>query len=61
MVPRLRAVILRLYMGAFGTPTLLFLDAGGRSVSEPKYGVPDAIDFYSYQIERTLELITRSQ
>lgn len=47
--------------GAFGTPTLLFLDAGGRSVSEPKYGVPDAIDFYSYQIERTLESITRSQ
>ncbi|NBS11433.1 MAG: hypothetical protein EBS77_02015 [Gammaproteobacteria bacterium] len=42
---------------AFGTPTLLFLSPDGESLADPKYGVPDAIDFYSYQIESVLQTI----
>lgn len=46
---------------AYGTPTLLFISADGQRMAEPKYGVPDAIDFYSYQVERTLESIAPKQ
>jgi len=42
---------------AYGTPTLLFLDATGQLLSEPQYGVPQAIDFYGFQIESTLDAI----
>ena len=37
--------------GAFGTPTLLFLDAQGVIQGEPWFGVPDALDFYGAKIE----------
>lgn len=46
---------------AFGTPTLLFLSPDGESLADPKYGVPDAIDFYSYQIESVLQTIAPPQ
>jgi hypothetical protein len=42
---------------AFGTPTLLFLSASGEELSPPRYGVPDAIDFYAYAIEQTITAI----
>lgn len=42
---------------AFGTPTLLFLSADGQVLSEPRYGLPDAIDFYAYAVEQTIESI----
>lgn len=43
--------------GAFGTPTLLFLTADGEVFSEPKFGVPDAIDFFAYDIEETIKTL----
>mgnify|MGYP001544609845 FL=1 len=41
------------YQG-FGTPTLLFLSANGDVLAPPKFGVPDIIDFYAYEIEETI-------
>ncbi|HBX26967.1 MAG TPA: hypothetical protein DEF72_06000 [Gammaproteobacteria bacterium] len=38
----------------FGTPTLLFLSPRGDPLAPPKYGVPDIIDFYAYEIEETI-------
>ena len=37
------------YQG-FGTPTLLFLSPEGDVLAPPKFGVPDIIDFYAYEI-----------
>ncbi|MGB0957427.1 MAG: thioredoxin fold domain-containing protein [Litorivicinus sp.] len=37
--------------GAYGTPTLVFLNAAGEAQDEPWYGVPDALDFYGAKIE----------
>lgn len=37
-----------------GTPTLLFLSHQGEVLSAPKFGVPQAIDFYGYAIEQTI-------
>ena len=39
----------------FGTPTLLFLSPSGESLAPPKYGVPDIVDFYAYEIEETIK------
>ena len=41
------------YQG-FGTPTLLFLGSDGDVLAPPKFGVPDIIDFYAYEIEETI-------
>src|SRR6056300_752900 len=41
------------YQG-FGTPTLLFLSPKGDVLAPPKFGVPDIIDFYAYEIEETI-------
>tara|TARA_E500000075_G_scaffold110203_1_gene104243 strand:+ start:1063 stop:1503 length:441 start_codon:yes stop_codon:yes gene_type:complete len=41
------------YQG-FGTPTLLFLSPEGEVLAPPKFGVPDIIDFYAYEIEETI-------
>jgi len=41
------------YQG-FGTPTLLFLSPKGEVLAPPKFGVPDVIDFYAYEIEETI-------
>ena len=41
--------------GAYGTPTLLFLTPDGTPFSEAKFGVPDAIDFFAYDIEETIK------
>lgn len=41
------------YQG-FGTPTLLFLSSNGEVLAPPKFGVPDIIDFYAYEIEETI-------
>ena len=41
------------YQG-FGTPTLLFLSSDGKVLAAPKFGVPDIIDFYAYEIEETI-------
>ena len=41
------------YQG-FGTPTLLFLSSDGEVLADPKFGVPDIIDFYAYEIEETI-------
>jgi thioredoxin-related protein len=41
------------YQG-FGTPTLLFLSPAGDVLAPPKFGVPDIIDFYAYEIEETI-------
>ena len=41
------------YQG-FGTPTLLFLSPEGEPLAPPKFGVPDIIDFYAYEIEETI-------
>ena len=41
------------YQG-FGTPTLLFLNSNGDVLAPPKFGVPDIIDFYAYEIEETI-------
>ena len=41
------------YQG-FGTPTLLFLSSDGEVLAAPKFGVPDIIDFYAYEIEETI-------
>jgi thioredoxin-related protein len=41
------------YQG-FGTPTLLFLSPKGDVLALPKFGVPDIIDFYAYEIEETI-------
>ena len=38
----------------FGTPTLLFLSPRGDPLAPPKYGVPDIVDFYAYEIEETI-------
>ena len=38
----------------FRTPTLLLLDSDGEVLAEPKFGVPDIIDFYAYEIEETI-------
>ena len=38
----------------FGTPTLLFLDSTGKVLSPAKFGVPDVVDFYAYEIEKTI-------
>lgn len=40
-----------------GTPTLLFLSASGDVLAPAKYGLPDAIDFYAYAIEQTIEAL----
>ena len=42
-----------------GTPTLLFLSASGEPLAAPKYGVPDAIDFYAYGLEQTIDSIVK--
>ena len=47
--------------GAYGTPTLLFLDAQGQAHSEALYGVPDAIDFYGAKIEAAVGRLAQSQ
>jgi hypothetical protein len=39
---------------SFGTPTLLFLSPEGDALAPPKFGVPDIIDFYAYEIEETI-------
>ena len=41
------------YQG-FGTPTLLFLSPEGDVLAPPKFGIPDIIDFYAYEIEETI-------
>jgi len=41
------------YQG-FGTPTLLFLSPEGDVLATPKFGVPDIIDFYAYEIEEII-------
>ena len=41
------------YQG-FITPTLLFLSSDGEVLASPKFGVPDIIDFYAYEIEETI-------
>ena len=38
----------------FGTPTLLFLSHAGKVLAPAKFGVPDIIDFYAYEIEETI-------
>ena len=38
----------------FGTPTLLFLSPLGDALAPPKYGMPDIVDFYAYEIEETI-------
>ena len=38
----------------FGTPTLLFLSPSGESLAPPKYGVPDIVELYAYEIEETI-------
>lgn len=43
----------------FGTPTLLFLDSTGRVLSPAKFGVPDVVDFYAYEIEKTIRGLPR--
>lgn len=47
--------------GAFGTPTLLFLDANGQLLDQPWFGVPDAIDFYGAKIENAVAAMTQSR
>lgn len=42
------------YQG-FGTPTLLFLSPEGDALAPPKFGLPDIIDFYAYEIEETIQ------
>ncbi len=46
---------------AFGTPTLLYLDATGRPMAEPSYGIPGAIEFYGYAIEERLKSMAASR
>tara|TARA_E500000178_G_scaffold298582_1_gene305816 strand:+ start:235 stop:471 length:237 start_codon:yes stop_codon:yes gene_type:complete len=41
------------YQG-FGTPTLLFLGPDGKELAPPKFGVPDLIDFYAFEVEETI-------
>lgn len=41
--------------GAYGTPTLLFLTPDGNAFAEAKFGVPDTIDFFAYEIEETIK------
>ena len=41
------------YQG-FGTPTLLFLSPEGEVLAPPKFGVPDIVDFYAYELEETI-------
>ena len=41
------------YQG-YGTPTLLFLGPDGEELAPPKFGVPDLIDFYAFEVEETI-------
>ena len=41
------------YQG-YGTPTLLFLSPDGEELAPPKFGVPDLIDFYAFEVEETI-------
>lgn len=40
--------------GAYGTPTLLFLNDQGELTDAPWFGVPDALDFYGAKIEKAV-------
>ena len=41
------------YQG-YGTPTLLFLSESGDVLAPAMFGVPDAIDYYGYEIEKVI-------